>query len=1422
MVSAALHGMPHAGDSHVRARESFVSAVTSRWGRRCLTMISLVMALSAQAVNVWYVDDDNYGKTGLDGTTEAKAFGTLQDAIDNPECVAGDKILVLPGVYDKGGKPLTGYTYQLVNRLTIDKRLDIESTGGRDVTHIVGYHDPDGDKYGCGLNAVRCVGVSNGGINSTLKGFTIRDSATYSGSAESSITNSAGGIYTPNAQAAERIYVTDCAISNCAAGSMAGAVRGGTYVRCIISDCVSGTPTLDGAVARNAAFLNCVIVRNRCPDNETTTSPVPLMYNITAVNCTISGNRSSNMGAGSKLYNCILNCNAADTSAVTAEDTVTTSADGRIQLVGPAVADYRPLSTSAAVGRGKTKWLTTDIPITLPAGTDMRDFEGNDIDLTGETVTAGAYQQTVTPKYGGIYIDKRVRVNGNAIFGPAYFFATKWPMQVRIEPMLEAGQTFFRYKTSEPGLTVYPPLCDRGTRSRYLQEDGGLYLTPPAFAGQVLTNTQVLAKRVYYVQAGVAAGGSGTSTNDPLPTIQAAVDKVTSNGENNSTLILVGPGDYNEGSTTAQGVKTRVVIPDLRHILVRSTGGAAVTTIRGKADSNPVDSANYPGLGPNAERCVAVLGSSGVFALQGFTLADGHTDLTNTGASTTADSFTLAQSSGGFYGPSSTAVFGTCQILDCVITNCGAFGATAISYAWASRCKIFNCRGANGNIVRKSYLSSCLIANCTTPDNGYLIYKDTLLQNCTVPGLVLNGSAHHYNCVFGKQSRSLPGNAQDAFYWGSVFDKGNYGANSPSAGYTFADPLFFDKAGGDWRVLSGSPALDSTCRWFPDEDTDEWATFATNFAQFATSDLNGKPWRMGGDFPCAGAWQEAVQSVVLDAPADQYVVVGGTVGTNALAARASISVSRKPNPARNVQGVSVNGVTNLFTDLDGGVWTFTAGDEATQKAVSVEPVTVPDWYVSPFGNDANDGCSRATPKQSLAAALGMAIAGDTVHAAAGSYEIGTMTVPSGVTSETSVPARAVVKSGVSLVSDDGAATTFITGAAGTEYADAYSCGSNAVRCVALDDYAVVRGFTLRNGHAFPCPYPDEKSAYDSDNDFNCGGAFGYGPSARHYAHVQDCVITNCSSYNGSAARLVAIVNTKIVGNRAKRGVTSECDFYGAVVDGNYADQASVHSYTLIFDSTIGPNAYKLDGSAGYALGTHSGNFSMLANTIVLGKYTSKDGPYAPTNCVFIAGAAVSGADLADRAVNSIVTNIEALAIGEDLRPLARSIVCDKACESAYPRSAYSDLWPKVDEWRNARRTNGALDIGALEADWRGVYAFDIGGRAMEVLAATTNVVESENRTVMVNPGQSLEAVWRGKDNGRISSFVLPLRVTGTGTLSVTINGETRTFTAADGEAAWNFKSALTENEVLIAYDGDDGYAEILNGGRSQGFGLSFR
>ena len=128
-------------------------------------LLGMAACVMSGRAATYYVATNGVDAAGR-GSAESP-FETIQYAIDAAS--ANDKIRVMPGIYDKGGKKLTGYSYNLVNRLTIDKRLDIESTGGRDVTHIVGRHDPDGDKYGCGLNAVRCVGVSSDGVGSTLK-----------------------------------------------------------------------------------------------------------------------------------------------------------------------------------------------------------------------------------------------------------------------------------------------------------------------------------------------------------------------------------------------------------------------------------------------------------------------------------------------------------------------------------------------------------------------------------------------------------------------------------------------------------------------------------------------------------------------------------------------------------------------------------------------------------------------------------------------------------------------------------------------------------------------------------------------------------------------------------------------------------------------------------------------------------------------------------------------------------------------------------------------------------------------------------------------------------------------------------------------------------------------------------------------------
>ena len=106
--------------------------------RILLIVISMVVTVTIADSVTLYVDDDNYGKTGLDGLTEQTAYGTIQDAVSAAE--SGSVIRVLPGIYAKGGATVGGFT----NRVYVNsKRLKIVSTGGRAVTSIVGAKDPD-------------------------------------------------------------------------------------------------------------------------------------------------------------------------------------------------------------------------------------------------------------------------------------------------------------------------------------------------------------------------------------------------------------------------------------------------------------------------------------------------------------------------------------------------------------------------------------------------------------------------------------------------------------------------------------------------------------------------------------------------------------------------------------------------------------------------------------------------------------------------------------------------------------------------------------------------------------------------------------------------------------------------------------------------------------------------------------------------------------------------------------------------------------------------------------------------------------------------------------------------------------------------------------------------------------------------------
>ena len=150
-----------------------------RYMKTVVVAIAALFGLQALAEgNTWYVDNDNYGKPGMDGTKPETAYGTIQDAITNKTTEAGDTILVLPGVYDQGVARATasGGKSRLTRVFVTKANLTVRSTKGPDVTHIVG-------RFGAGAGEdgddISCVCVS--GKSCVLDGFTLRNGSAWGG-----------------------------------------------------------------------------------------------------------------------------------------------------------------------------------------------------------------------------------------------------------------------------------------------------------------------------------------------------------------------------------------------------------------------------------------------------------------------------------------------------------------------------------------------------------------------------------------------------------------------------------------------------------------------------------------------------------------------------------------------------------------------------------------------------------------------------------------------------------------------------------------------------------------------------------------------------------------------------------------------------------------------------------------------------------------------------------------------------------------------------------------------------------------------------------------------------------------------------------------------------------------------------------------
>ena len=256
------------------------------------------------------------------------AATNIQDAID---AATEDNALVIVsnGVYSTGGRPYSDLygTYNLANRVVIDRPITVMSVIGEPQPVILGAVDPD-TTFGPG--SVRCAVVANGGV---LHGFTLSGGSTAGSEASYWQDQCGGGVFADNSGTVEA-----CSISgNQAYDSGGGAVSGGTLLNCQIANNsayqgggvfgydfynynVSGTLSMCN-VSNNNAFVGGgvfgFVTASGCSINGNLAFYGGGAYYVVSLDsCALVGNQA-NTGGGAiecNLYQCNVSSNSATDS----------------------------------------------------------------------------------------------------------------------------------------------------------------------------------------------------------------------------------------------------------------------------------------------------------------------------------------------------------------------------------------------------------------------------------------------------------------------------------------------------------------------------------------------------------------------------------------------------------------------------------------------------------------------------------------------------------------------------------------------------------------------------------------------------------------------------------------------------------------------------------------------------------------------------------------------------------------------------------------------------------------------------------------------------------------------------------------------------------------------------------------------------
>jgi hypothetical protein len=392
----------------------------------------------------------------------------------------------------------------------------------------------------------------------------------------------------------------------------------------------------------------------------------------------------------------------------------------------------------------------------------------------------------------------------------------------------------------------------------------------------------------------------------------------------------------------------------------------------------------------------------------------------------------------------------------------------------------------------------------------------------------------------------------------------------------------------------------------------------------------------------------------------------------------------------------------------------------------------------------------------------------------------------------------------------GAGETFILGEADPDSDANNGCGSNAVRCVALNKNATVKGFTLTGGRTFYIA--NGKTKLD-----NMGG--GVAAVGANYdtdqamRNVVDCVISNNVAYRAGGASYVTLRRCLVTGNlgldtSGRASGTYYCGHYGSVVS-YQSSEYNVMYPVSVCECTVVPS-----GTYYSVYNLTSSPACEIRNSLIFGRWQIQHTGTITTNTFFTQ----KGNNPHENAVGpgSRVVKPAELTIGADYRP---EFGANVAIGEGDPSLLGAEDLAADFSGGQRLHNGGRLDAGALQADWRGRYADGISGKTRLTVTAVSPEAEETEGAVRLPEGAVLDACWTNPGQSR-RNYAVTVRITAGSVVVIKLNGDDFAVCDKPGDHRFTFANALAANALSFACT--SGSVEILSADQYKGMTISIR